>query len=247
MTTTATLDGTSLRIAPDEAATPMVFVVNEDILVRESLAGLIRGSGWRAEAFGSAQAFLASPRASGPSCLILDVALPDLGGLDLQKRMVADRPEMPIIFASGYGDVLISVQAMKAGALEFLIRPFGDEVLVAAVSQALERSRRALERDAHTKVLRDRFASLTRRERDVMSLVVVGLLNKQVAGELGISEITVKAHRGQVMRKVKADSLAALVTMAARLEPETTPWAAYPPARPDLREPVLFAPLGARC
>ena len=152
-----------------------------------------------------------------PSCLILDLALPDLNGLDVQKRVAADRSDMPVIFLTGYADVPMSVQAMKAGAIEFLTKPFGDEVLLDAIRQALERSRRSLEHEAKMQALRESYALLTPRERDVMELVASGLLNKQVGGELGISEITVKAHRGQVMRKMKADSLAALVNMSARL------------------------------
>ena len=199
------------------ATTPIVFVVDDDISVRESLELLIESAGWQPETFASAQEFLSRPRATVPSCLVLDVALPDLNGLDLQKRIAADRPDLPIIFITGCSDVPISVQAMKAGAIDFLTKPFGDDVLLSAIRQALERSRRALEREAHIKGLRENYAALTPREREVMVLVVSGLLNKQVGGELGISEITVKAHRGQVMRKMKADSLPALVNMVARL------------------------------
>ena len=178
---------------------------------------LIESAGWQPETFASAQEFLSRPRAAVPSCLVLDVALPDLNGLDLQKRIAADRPDLPIIFITGCSDVPISVQAMKAGAIDFLTKPFGDDVLLSAIRQALERSRRALEREAQIKALRENYAALTPREREVMVLVVSGLLNKQVGGELGISEITVKAHRGQVMRKMKADSLPALVNMVGRL------------------------------
>ena len=197
--------------------TPIVFVVDGDVSVRASLEWLIQTSGWRVETFASGQEFLARPPASVPSCLVLDVAPPDFTGLDLQKRMAVDRSDMPVIFISAYGDVPISVQAMKAGAIEFLTKPFHDDALLAAVRDALERSRRALEHAANMKALRESYASLTRREREVMLLVVSGLLNKQVGGELGISEITVKAHRGQVMRKMNADSLPALVNMVARL------------------------------
>jgi FixJ family two-component response regulator len=198
-------------------AKSIVFVVDDDVSVRESLELLIRTAGWQPETFASAKEFLARPRVPTPSCLVLDVSLPDLNGLDLQKRIAADRGDMPIIFITGYGDVPMTVQAMKAGAVEFLTKPFGDDVLLSAIRTAIDRSRAVLGREAEMQELRDCFVSLTRREREVMALVVSGLLNKQVGGELGISEITVKAHRGQVMRKMKADSLAALVTMAARL------------------------------
>jgi len=198
-------------------ATPIVFVVDDDISVRESLESLIRCAGWQPETFASAEEFIAHPRPFVPSCLVLDVSLPDLNGLDLQKRVAADRSDMPIIFITGYGDVPMTVQAMKAGAVEFLTKPFGDEVLLSAIRNAIERSQTSLGREAERRVLQASYASLSRREREVMALVVSGLLNKQVGGELGISEITVKAHRGQVMRKMQADSLADLVNMAARL------------------------------
>jgi FixJ family two-component response regulator len=200
------------------AAAPIVFVVDDDISVRESLESLIRTEGWQPETFASAQDFLARPRVFVPSCLVLDVSLPGLNGLDLQKRVAIERIDMPIIFITGYGDVPMTVQAMKAGAVEFLTKPFGDNVLLSAIRNALERSRTALAREAEMLVLRDCYASLTNREREVMALVVAGLLNKQVGGELGISEITVKAHRGQVMQKMKANSLADLVKMAGRLQ-----------------------------
>ena len=198
-------------------ATPVVFVVDDDVSVRESLEALIRFAGWRVEVFATAQQFLAHRRIAAPSCLVLDVALPDLNGLDLQKRVAADRPDMPIIFITGYGDVPTSVQAMKTGAVEFLTKPFSDEILLDAIRDAIERSHAALDQAAELQTLRDRHVSLSRREQEVMAGVVAGLLNKQVGFELGISEITVKAHRGNVMRKMGAPSLAALVTMAARL------------------------------
>ena len=202
------------RPLPD---TPIVFVVDDDSSVRAWLELLIEAAGWQAETYASAEEFLARPRATVPSCLILDVTLPDLTGLDLQRRMAVDRSDIPIIFITGHSDVRTSVQAMKAGALDFLTRPCGDEVLLGAIRHALDRSRTVREHNAKLKALRDNYESLTPREREVMVLVVSGLLNKQVAGELGISEITVKAHRGQVMRKMKADSLPALVNMVARL------------------------------
>src|ERR1700730_15591538 len=203
--------------SPMSHATPIVFVVDDDVSVRESLEALIRCAGWQPETFASAQEFLSRPRVLAPSCLVLDVDLPGLNGLDLQKRFAAERMDMPIIFITGYGDVPMTVRAMKAGAVEFLMKPFGDDVLLSAIRHAIERSHTALDHEAEIRALRDRHASLSRREREVMALVVSGLLNKQVGGELGISEITVKAHRGKVMRKMEADSLADLVTMAARL------------------------------
>jgi FixJ family two-component response regulator len=208
---------------------PIVFVVDDDVSVRESLELLIRFENWQPETFESAQEFLARPRPSVPSCLVLDVSLPGLNGLELQKRVAVERADMPIIFITGYGDVPMSVQAMKAGAVEFLTKPFGDDVLLNAIRQAIERSRVALAREAEMRALRDCYGSLTPREQQVMALVVSGLLNKQVGGELDISEITVKAHRGQVMRKMKADSLADLVNMAARLRIARVPSPNLPP------------------
>jgi FixJ family two-component response regulator len=194
-----------------------VFVVDGDISVRQSLEVLIRCAGWQPETFGSAREFLSHPRAHVPSCLVLDITLPDLSGLELQRRIAAERIDMPIIFITGFGDVPMTVQAMKAGALEFLTKPFDADVLIQAISNAIERSSKALRGEAELQVLRDRHASLSRREREVMAIVVSGMLNKQVAAELGISEITVKAHRARAMRKMKANSLVDLVNMAARL------------------------------
>jgi FixJ family two-component response regulator len=197
--------------------TPIVFIVDNDISVRESLELLVRCAGFQPEAFASAQAFLSYPRTNVPSCLVLDVALPGLNGLWLQQHLTATRSEIPIIFVTSCNDVAITVQAMKAGAQEFLTKPFDDEVLSNAIRHAIERSQAALGRDAQTQALRARYASLTTRERQVMALVVSGLLNKQVGSELGISEITVKAHRGRVMLKMQAGSLPDLVKMATRL------------------------------
>jgi FixJ family two-component response regulator len=208
-------------IAMPEAAS-IVFVVDDDVSVRESLELLIKSAGWQPETFVSAQEFLSRPRSTVPSCLVLDVTLPGLNGLELQQRL-AERTDMPIIFITGYGDIPMSVRAMKAGAIEFLTKPFSEGALLNAIRDALERSRAALRQESEMQRLRDYYASLTAREREVMALVVSGLLNKQVGGELGISEITVKAHRGQVMRKMKADSLPDLVTMAARLGLRTPP------------------------
>jgi FixJ family two-component response regulator len=203
--------------------TPVVFVVDDDVSVRESLELMIRFAGWRPELFSSAEDFLAHPRPRTPSCLVLDVGLPDLNGLDLQERIAVDRPDMPIIFITGRSDVPMTVKAMKAGAIEFLMKPFGDDALLAAIRAALDRSDIALGRQAEMKTLQDRHASLSPREREVLSLVVSGLMNKQVGAELGISEITVKAHRGKVMRKMKADSFADLVNMAASLRSASEP------------------------
>jgi FixJ family two-component response regulator len=196
--------------------TPTVFVIDADISVRESLELLIRAAGCQPETFASAEEFLSRPHGFVPCCLVLDMRLPGLSGLELQKQL-AERTDLPIIFISGQQDVTMTVQAMKAGAMEFLTKPFNDEALLQAIRAAIERSRAALLHDSEMRMLGSRYSSLTPREREVMTLVVSGLLNKQVGGELGISEITVKAHRGQVMRKMKADSLPHLVTMAAQL------------------------------
>ena len=203
-------------------STPIVFVVDDDISVRESLELLIQSAGWQPETFASAQEFLSCPRPPAPSCLVLDVSLPGINGLELQNRVAAERSDMPIIFITGYGDVPTSVQAMKAGAVEFLTKPFRDDVLLSAIGNAIERSRVAICQEAEMRALKDRYTSLTPREREVMALVVAGMLNKQIGGELDISEITVKAHRGQVMRKMKANSLADLVKISARLGPTPT-------------------------
>lgn len=196
---------------------PIVFVVDDDISVRESLELMIRSAGWQPELFESAHAFLRRPRPAVPSCLVLDVNLPDLNGLDLQTSIGTDRPEMPIIFITGYGDIPLTVRAMKAGAAEFLTKPFEDDVLLHAMANALERSRLALVQEQGLHALRETYGSLTPREHEVMAMVVAGRLNKQIAADLGISEITVKAHRGKVMRKMRARSLPDLVKMAAQL------------------------------
>jgi FixJ family two-component response regulator len=205
------------------SATPIVFVVDDDISVREALELLIRCEGWQPETFAAAQEFLDRPRALVPSCLVLDISLPGLNGLDLQHRVVVERTDMPIIFITGHGDIPTTVQAMKAGAVEFLTKPFTDEALLSAIRQALERSRLILGQEATMLALRDCYSSLTLRERQVMALVVTGLLNKQIGGELGISEITVKAHRGKVMQKMRASSLPDLVKMAGRLDLAAAP------------------------
>jgi len=219
--TTAITIAASPRSRCTAGTPPIVYVVDDDISVRESLELLIAGAGWRPELFSSAQEFLHHPRPHCPSCLILEVSLPDLNGLELQKRIAPDHTDMPIIFITGHGDIPKTVQAMKAGAIEFLTKPYTPNVLLSALQSALERSRESLAKDARLQDLRDRHSSLSRREREVMALVVRGQLNKQVGGALGISEITVKAHRGQVMRKIGARSLAELVNIASRLGLET--------------------------
>ena len=213
-------------VSPKSNAVPIVFVVDDDISVRESLESLIRFVGWQPETFVSAEEFLARPRVLTPSCLVLDVSLPELNGLELQKLMATDRTGMPIIFITGHGDVPMTVQAMKAGAVEFLTKPFDDEVLLSAIRNAIKRSGAILDDHAEIQALRDSYASLTPREREVMRLVVSGMLNKQIGLKLGISEITVKAHRGKAMQKMKADSLADMVKIAVRLglAPARNPW-----------------------
>jgi FixJ family two-component response regulator len=209
---------------------PIVFVVDDDISVRESLELLIKFAGWQPETFASAEDFLARPRTLTPSCLVLDVSLPELNGLELQKLIAGDRIDMPIIFITGHGDVPMTVQAMKAGAVEFLMKPFDDEVLLSAIRNAINRSAAVLDDQAELKALRESYESLTPREQEIMRMVVAGMLNKQIGLKLGISEITVKAHRGKVMQKMKADSLAGLVKIAVRLglAPAKNPWHSSP-------------------
>ncbi len=201
---------------PLDQAPSLVFVIEDDISVRESLEMLIRSAGWEPRIFSSAQEFLSLPRTAVPSCMILDACLPEVDGLHLQK-LIADRLELPVIFITAYNDVALTVQAMKAGAIEFLMKPLIDDALLNAIRDALDLSRAALIHAAELRILHDRYATLSRREREVMALVVAGRLNKQIGAELGISEITVKAHRGRVMRKMRARCLVTLISSAARL------------------------------
>lgn len=212
--------------APKSQQQPIVFVVDDDISVRESLELLIKFAGWQPETFASAKDFLKRPPTNTPSCLVLDVSLPDLNGLELQKLIGSERIDMPIIFITGHGDVPMTVQAMKAGAVEFLTKPFDDEVLLSAIRHAIKRSAAVLDDQAEIKALWTTYESLTPREQDVMRLVVAGMLNKQIGLKLGISEITVKAHRGKMMQKMKADSVADLVKTAVKLglAPAKNPW-----------------------
>jgi FixJ family two-component response regulator len=205
---------------------PIVFVVDDDVSVRESLELMIKFAGWQPETFASAGEFLARPRTSLPSCLVLDISLPDLNGLELQKMIASERTDMPIIFITGHGDVPMTVKAMKGGAVEFLTKPFDDEVLLSAIRHAIKRSAAVLDEQSEMMTLRSNYESLTPREQDVMRCVVAGMLNKQIGMQLGISEITVKAHRGKMMQKMKAESLADLVKTAVRLglAPAKNPW-----------------------
>jgi FixJ family two-component response regulator len=223
--------GFEVRALPMTETPPVVLVVDDDISVRESLELLLRHEGLEVETFISAQEFLSRPPVTVPSCLVLDISLPGLNGLDLQKRLAVERHEMPIIFITGHGDIPRTVQAMKAGAVEFLTKPFSDEILLNAIRNALVRSKALLDRSAEIRSLKDRYSCLTAREREVMLLVVAGLPNKQVGSELGISEITVKAHRGSMMRKMKAESLAELVGIATRLRLPRPSAPALPSAR----------------
>jgi FixJ family two-component response regulator len=220
-----------VRALPMTESPSIVLVVDDDISVRESLEALLRNEGLGVETFVSAQEFLSRPPVTVPSCLVLDISLPGLNGLDLQKRVAVERNEMPIIFITGHGDIPVTVQAMKAGAVEFLTKPFNDEILLNAIRNALVRSKTLSDRSAEIRALKARYACLTAREREVMALVVVGLPNKQVGSELGISEITVKAHRGSMMRKMKAESLAELVSIATRLRLPRRSGPASPPPR----------------
>jgi len=227
--------GEILGYASMQQVSPIVFVVDDDVSVRESLELLLGNEGWQVELFVSASDFLAYRPPFVPHCLVLDVSLPGLNGLELQKCIASERTEMPIIFITGHGDIPMTVQAMKAGAVEFLQKPFGDEALLNAIRGALQRSKNLLSRKAEIRELRTMYEHLTPREREVMALVATGLPNKQVGSELGISEITVKAHRGSVMRKLKATSVADIVKIAARLR-------VTPPRPPDTHNAVSESP-----
>lgn len=212
---TLCVESQNSRFARASVSSPMVFIVDDDISVRESVESLLRHEGFEVESFVSASAFLEHPIPPGPSCILLDIALPGLTGLELQKSLAVERQAMPIIFITGREDAPTIVQAMKAGAVEFLTKPFRDDALLDAIRAAIERSEVLVLRERRKAAIRQRYNDLTRREREVLSLITQGLLNREIGDELGISEITVKAHRGQVMRKMEAESLAELIHMVS--------------------------------